>query len=77
MMGEEPPAAAASTTPEDPGASYPSAFDKLVSAGLRPVPDGAVYTCPRCSKVSHNPKDVTYRYCGACHWSEDWGERPQ
>jgi hypothetical protein len=25
------------------------------------------FTCPRCKLVSHNPHDVVYRYCGACH----------
>lgn len=25
------------------------------------------FTCPRCSAVSHNPKDELEGYCGACH----------
>lgn len=25
------------------------------------------FTCPRCSRTSHNPNDVANRYCGACH----------
>lgn len=25
------------------------------------------YTCPFCCRTSHNPNDVTQRYCGACH----------
>lgn len=29
------------------------------------------YTCPGCGAVSHNPDDVRYRYCGACHLTED------
>lgn len=24
-------------------------------------------TCPRCGQTSYNPKDIEYRYCGACH----------
>jgi hypothetical protein len=24
-------------------------------------------TCPQCGRTSHNPNDVKYRYCGACH----------
>jgi hypothetical protein len=26
----------------------------------------ASFTCPRCSRTSHNPKDVIEGYCGAC-----------
>lgn len=31
------------------------------------------FKCPDCGRVSHNPNDVLYRYCGACHrwWDED------
>ena len=25
------------------------------------------FTCPRCGKTSHNPKDAEFGYCGACH----------
>jgi len=25
------------------------------------------FTCPRCKKTSHNPKDERYGYCGFCH----------
>lgn len=25
------------------------------------------FTCPECSRTSHNPNDEKYRYCGACH----------
>lgn len=25
------------------------------------------FTCPRCSRTSHHPKDEEHRYCGACH----------
>jgi hypothetical protein len=32
--------------------------------------DDAAYTCPRCGAVSHHPKDVQERYCGACHQFE-------
>jgi protein-arginine kinase activator protein McsA len=24
-------------------------------------------TCPACGMTSHNPNDVTQRYCGNCH----------
>jgi ribosomal protein S27AE len=24
-------------------------------------------TCPRCGMTSHNPHDITNRYCGNCH----------
>lgn len=33
-----------------------------------PAPEGASFTCPRCSRTSWNPFDVAERYCGACHW---------
>lgn len=30
------------------------------------------YKCPRCQRVSFNPKDAAERYCGACHtFAED------
>ena len=29
----------------------------------------AGFKCPKCGRVSHNPKDVEHGYCGACH---DW-----
>lgn len=25
------------------------------------------FTCPRCSRTSHHPKDAEFGYCGACH----------
>lgn len=25
------------------------------------------FGCPRCLRVSHHPKDIEARYCGACH----------
>lgn len=25
------------------------------------------YTCPRCGKTSHHPKDAEFRYCANCH----------
>jgi hypothetical protein len=25
------------------------------------------FTCPICGRVSYNPNDEKYRYCGACH----------
>lgn len=25
------------------------------------------FTCPRCGRRSHNPRDVEARYCGHCH----------
>ena len=25
------------------------------------------FTCPRCGRTSHHPKDVQYGYCAACH----------
>ncbi|HET9376404.1 MAG TPA: hypothetical protein VFO40_15630 [Chthoniobacterales bacterium] len=25
------------------------------------------YVCPHCGMISHNPNDVTQRYCGLCH----------
>lgn len=25
------------------------------------------FTCPKCGKTSHHPKDEQYGYCGACH----------
>jgi hypothetical protein len=37
----------------------------------RPVADlvrSPFFTCPRCDRTSHHPKDVDERYCGACHW---------
>lgn len=27
--------------------------------------------CPTCGMVSHNPNDVTHRYCGHCHAFHD------
>lgn len=27
----------------------------------------ASYECPKCHRVSHNPNDVRYGYCGSCH----------
>lgn len=29
------------------------------------------YQCPRCGRVSHHPKDLAKRYCGACQLFED------
>jgi hypothetical protein len=26
-----------------------------------------VFRCPRCGRVSHNPRDLAEGYCGACH----------
>lgn len=26
------------------------------------------FTCPRCDRTSHHPKDVDERHCGACRW---------
>lgn len=35
------------------------------------------FTCPRCSATSHNPNDVRYGYCGACHWwTATWATHP-
>lgn len=28
---------------------------------------GLAFTCRRCGRTSHHPKDVQERYCGACH----------
>jgi hypothetical protein len=25
------------------------------------------YTCPKCDRISYNPNDVFYGYCGNCH----------
>lgn len=25
------------------------------------------FTCPRCGRSSHHPKDIEHGYCGACH----------
>jgi hypothetical protein len=30
------------------------------------------FTCPRCARTSHQPEDIKYGYCGACHdWTGD------
>lgn len=39
----------------------------LKLAGLEDDPPASIYTCPRCFRVSDNPSDVKYGYCGACH----------
>jgi hypothetical protein len=32
----------------------------------------ANFTCPRCGRTSHHPKDAEEGYCGACHdWTRD------
>ena len=31
------------------------------------------FTCPRCGKVSHHPRDLQEGYCGLCH---DWTAPP-
>ena len=44
-----------------------------------------MFTCPRCGRVSHNPKDAEYGYCGACErftegeavfWHRCFGDTP-
>jgi hypothetical protein len=35
---------------------------------------GMIYTCPRCERTSHSPKDAEHGYCGACH---DWTWNPE
>jgi hypothetical protein len=32
-------------------------------------PPEAGFTCPRCGRTSHHPRDLAEGYCGACH---DW-----
>jgi hypothetical protein len=29
--------------------------------------EAGFFTCPRCARVSHHPKDREHGYCGACH----------
>ena len=31
------------------------------------TPHGEAILCLRCNRVSHNPSDISERYCGACH----------
>jgi hypothetical protein len=33
--------------------------------------DGKSITCKRCGRMSHNPNDVAYLYCGHCHVFHD------
>ncbi len=28
-------------------------------------------TCPQCGRTSHHPRDISERYCGACHQFHD------
>lgn len=42
--------------------------DALLAA---PVGSRPAITCPRCGRTSYHPKDVTERYCGACHLFHD------
>lgn len=30
------------------------------------------YTCPTCHRVSHNPNDEKYKYCGNCRMFEEF-----
>jgi len=43
--------------------------DRSRHVGLDPVPAVLILgiRCHACRKVSYHPKDVTERYCGACH----------
>jgi hypothetical protein len=29
------------------------------------------FTCPRCGRVSHNPRDLAERFCGVCGFVDD------
>mgnify|MGYP001603945121 CR=1 FL=1 len=37
--------------------------------GKEPPP--VTFTCSKCGRVSHNPNDVQWKYCGACHEFEN------
>lgn len=34
---------------------------------MYPAAQQPSFTCPRCGRISHHPRDVQERYCGACH----------
>lgn len=37
------------------------------------MPDApSLFTCPRCGRTSHDPRDAAEGWCGACH---DWTGR--
>lgn len=43
---------------------------KATGDGLRPTTPAAArhgFTCPRCTRTSHHPKDKRYGYCSHCH----------
>ena len=44
------------------------AADALGQARGAPL---STFTCSTCGRVSHNPNDVKWRYCGACHEFEN------
>jgi hypothetical protein len=37
--------------------------------GREPAPTS--FTCPRCQRVSHHPKDVEHRFCVICGFADD------
>lgn len=43
--------------------------------GLDPTPTVLVLgiRCHTCERISYHPKDITERYCGACHVFHDQG----
>lgn len=45
-----------------------AAFEQAQATAAQQQP---YIVCPRCGVVSHNPKDVSERYCGRCHRFHD------
>lgn len=48
-----------------PAAITPAGLAVLEERAGRTTPPS--FTCPRCGRTSHHPKDIEHRYCGACH----------
>lgn len=42
-------------------------LDAVTSGTVAITDQRANYTCPRCGKTSHHPKDAEFRYCANCH----------
>jgi ribosomal protein L37E len=40
---------------------------ELMRQGLAGNEEPPSITCPRCGMTSYHPKDISERYCGACH----------